>query len=93
MSKMYKRNDDDYMCATVDNEALIMNKHNGVMIGMNPAATAIWYGIEVPTNFDDLIKKLLDKFEVDQKQCEMDTSETLKKMIQQKLVFEILQSQ
>ena len=80
------RNEKDVMFTQVDNETVIMNTNTGRYIGLNPVATDVWNLLEKKINFNQLIKALMEEYEVDEKTCRKDSSDFVQRLLNSKLL-------
>lgn len=81
-----KRNP-DMVSSDMDGEKVMMSIENGEYYALDPVGSDIWENIEDEIKIDDLIKKLLSKFDVSEEICEKDTMEFLNELIEKKLIM------
>jgi len=70
----------------IDGETIMMSIDNGKYYGLNTVASRIWEIIKDEPLFSELIEKLVEEYEIEQKQCEAETQEFLSKLIENKLI-------
>ena len=80
------RNNDDYMFTEVDGEAVAMNVNTGTYFGLNSVTTDIWHFFEEDMDYNNVIKKLVGMYDVDEKTCREDTRIVIARMIAAKLI-------
>jgi len=80
------RRKDGLLVSELGNEMVMMDIESGNYIGLNETAKVIWEMIEMPTKVDDIIKQLLDKYDISYEECSKDTLEYLAKMEEQKIL-------
>ncbi len=83
---LYKK-EEKLLISNVGNDLIMMDVDNGNYITLNAVGSAIWAKLESPISFKDLILSLTDEYEIDAKQCELETTAYLKTMLQHQLVF------
>lgn len=80
------RRKDGLLVSELGNEMVMMDIESGNYIGLNETGRVIWELIEQPLKVDDLIKQLLNRYEIDYEECSRDTIEYLNKMDEQKIL-------
>ncbi|MBA4848792.1 PqqD family peptide modification chaperone [Emticicia sp. BO119] len=81
-----RRNEEQYTVNNLGEEAVMMNVTNGDFIGLNTVGTEIWHLLQEPISFEALVKKLMDIYEVAEKQCIDETLPYINKMIGEKMI-------
>jgi hypothetical protein len=87
--KKYIRNNDT-ITGKLHDEQVMLDIEKGKYFSLNPVATRIWEILEEPLGIDELCNLLLEEYEVDTKQCKMETNEYLIQLVKLGLVREIL---
>jgi hypothetical protein len=64
----------------VRGEAVILKVDTGVYYGLNEVGTRVWNLVQRPTAFGDILRTLLEEFDVEPQQCSQDLSELLQEM-------------
>lgn len=82
-----KRNNDDFLFTEVDGESVVMNVETGLYLGMNGVSTDIWHFMEKDLSFNDIVKKLINTYDVDEKVCRSDTRPAIHRMILARLLL------
>jgi hypothetical protein len=62
----------DIVFNKLDDEIVMMSIKNGQYYGLDNIATRIYELIEIPTTFENLIKKLIEEFDVEIDICNKD---------------------
>ena len=70
----------------IDNEVVLLSPDGTNYIRINEVGVRIWELLEKELSYADLIKKLLEEFEIDQGICETDVKSFLIKSIQNQLI-------
>jgi hypothetical protein len=71
----------------IDNELVMMSIENGEYYGLDEVGSRIWELIEKPVVVEELVLALLDEFEVERKDCEVETFEFLEELSSKKLLI------
>ena len=80
------RNNDDFMFTEVDGESVAMNVNSGVYFGMNSVTTDIWHLLEEERDYNNLIQKLIEMYDVDEETSRKDTRFVIARMIAAELI-------
>ncbi|MFD2519616.1 PqqD family peptide modification chaperone [Emticicia soli] len=83
------RNDELFLFTNLGDEAIMMNTSNGVFMELNRIAVDIWMFLQEPISVENLIKKLTDKYEVDESVCKNETVVYLQKMLKEKMLHKL----
>lgn len=67
-------------------ELVMMDIDQGRYFALNPVATRIWQLLQSPLGLDDLCRKLLDEYEVDERRCFGEVEAHLQEMLQLGLI-------
>jgi hypothetical protein len=86
LQSIIKRNP-GLVSSEIDSERIMMNIETGEYFGLDSVGNRIWELIENPIQINNLIKILLDEFDVTQDQCETDTLEFIKQLLDKELVI------
>ena len=62
-------------------ELVMMDLDQGKYFSLNPVATRIWDLLEQPRGLKELIKLLMDEYEVDYEQCRCDVEGHIHEMV------------
>ena len=87
--KKYIRNNDT-ITGKLHDEQVMLDIEKGKYFSLNPVATRIWEILEQPLGIDELCNLLLEEYEVDTKQCKIETNEYLIQLVKLGLIREIL---
>ena len=61
----------------IDSEIVMLDLQNEEYYSLNQIASEIWNSIEQPIIFEKLINQLLNKYEIDEKTCKIETTDFL----------------
>ena len=70
----------------IDGETIMMSIDNGKYYGLNTVASRIWEIIKEEPIFSELIKKLTSEYNIEEEQCNTETIEFLKNLVENKLI-------
>ncbi len=70
----------------IDGETIMMSIDNGKYYGLNSVASRIWEIIKDEPLFSELIEKLMEEYDIEKKQCEIETLDFLTNLIKNKLI-------
>jgi hypothetical protein len=70
----------------LDGEVVMMSVENGEYYGLNEIGSAIWERISEEIKVEDLVRQLMEEYDVERSECEKDTFEFLEEMATKKLV-------
>jgi hypothetical protein len=80
------RNNDRFLSSMLGNEIVMMDTQNGAYIGLNDVSSSIWNYLENELTAEELIVRLLDDYNVERTECELQTMECLQKMEEQGII-------
>ncbi|MBY0481740.1 MAG: PqqD family protein [Chitinophagaceae bacterium] len=75
------------LASEVGNDLVMMDIENGQYITLNRVARIIWQQIETPISVTELLKALMQRFNVTKEECTNDTLEYLHNMYEQNLII------
>ena len=84
-----QRNDSHVLKSEVGHELILMDIESGQYIGLNTIAHTIWLHIDKPVMVNDLVKQLMNKYDVEESICTADTIICLEEL-NEKGLLEIL---
>jgi hypothetical protein len=64
----------------IDNEIVMMNPNKRLYIGLNRIGTEIWKSIQTETTIENLLRSILDKYDVPESKCEQETKKFILKL-------------
>ena len=70
----------------LEDNQVMMHLEKGKYFGLNPVGKRIWDFIEEPKGFDEIIKHLLEKFDVTEEQCKNEVSAFLMEAISKNII-------
>ena len=85
-NSLFEKNTKDFLSTEVDGEMVLMNTNNGRYLGLTAVTTDIWKHLDDNITFDNLIKRLLEEYDVSEQKCKKETSDLLNTLIQIKLL-------
>ena len=81
-----KKSSEEVLSSEVDGEMVLMNLQTGQYFGLDEIATEIWSLLDDPNSVDDLVKKLMEVYEVKEEECRADTKTMLVQLINLKFL-------
>jgi len=88
-NKLFKRIENQPF-TDIDGEIVMLNLENNEYYGLNKTASDVWRIIEKPTRFGDIINYLTKIYDVDKEKCAEEVTELIKKLLEKKLVIEVI---
>lgn len=76
----------DQLFSEIDGEVVMLSIENSEYYGMDKVGSRIWQLLEKPINFKQLIKTLLDEYEVTEEQCTEETVNFIEQLVEKELV-------
>lgn len=70
----------------LDGEAVILNLKTGVYHGLDAVGAKIWHLLQETRSVDDILKTLLEEYEVEPDRCMQELSVLLQELADQKLI-------
>jgi hypothetical protein len=70
---------DQVSCET-NGEAVILHLASGVYYGLNPVGAWVWQFVQTPRTVGEILRGVLDKYEVEAGRCEQDLHVLLDKL-------------
>ena len=70
----------------IDGEVVMLSVENSEYYGMDAVGSRIWQLLENERSYDNLIKTLLEEYEVTEEQCRTDSLAFLEQLFEKKLV-------
>lgn len=67
----------DLLACTVQNELVILSTTTGTYYGLDAVGKRIWELIQNPMTFEELLRCILDEYEVEPKRCRQDLEKLL----------------
>ena len=80
----YFRNDSLYS-SVLDDEICLFNSKIGKYHNLNKVGSLIWEILDKPKDIDSIVNFLIKKFEIDKKQCFLETENFLKIAVKEKI--------
>jgi hypothetical protein len=87
LQTVLSRNDDKFIFNELGTEIVIMNIESGDYLGLNEVSSQVWKLMEKPIETADIIKRLMQDFDVNEKDCEEQTLIVLNKMKDQGMLI------
>ena len=79
--------DPEMLSSNMDGETVMMSLENSEYYGLNEIGTRIWELTEKKISVKNLIKILMDEYDVDENTCRTDVLEFLKELGKKKLIL------
>jgi hypothetical protein len=76
----------DMLFNKIDEEVVMLSIENSEYYGMDKVGSYIWELLAIPISFQGLLCKLMDEYDVSEKQCSQDTLTFLYKLLDKKLI-------
>ena len=77
---------DEVVSCDLDGEAAILDIKDGIYYGLDPIGAKIWNLIQKPLVIDEIIKTILNEYDVDKDQCTNDILELIEELLDNRLV-------
>lgn len=71
----------DQLFSEIDDEIVMLSVKNGEYYNLNKVGSYIWNLLEKPNTFENLIKALLNSYDVDKKTCIDDTLPLIEELV------------
>jgi hypothetical protein len=85
MKKQYIQNK-KMVQSKIGEEVVMMDMESGFYFGMNSVGSIIWQYLAEEISFDELVGKLMNEFNIDQKTCETDTLGFLNDLLEKNII-------
>ena len=82
----YIKRNKEVFASVIDEEVVMMNVNSGKYYGMDTVGSRIWKLIAEEIQVKDVIKKLMEEYDVSEEQCKKDVLEFLNELYENKLV-------
>ncbi len=73
----------------IGDEVVMLDMDSGFYFGLNSVASVIWNHLKDGMDFNQLVEKLMEQFEVDRELCVHDTKELLNQMVEKGIISQI----
>ena len=77
----------ELITSEVDGERVMMDMKTGEYFGLDSIGTRIWDLTESPTKIAEIVEILINEFDVSKEQCELDTIDFIRELVDKNLVF------
>jgi hypothetical protein len=77
---------DEVVSCDLDGETAILDVKDGIYYGLDPVGAKIWNLIQKPILLEEVIKIILDEYEVNKDQCTNDIFELMEELLGNRLV-------
>ena len=77
---------DEVVSCDLDGEAAILDTKDGIYYGLDPVGAKIWNLIQKPILLEEVIKTILNEYDVDKDQCTNDIFELIEELLDNRLV-------
>jgi hypothetical protein len=75
------------LSSNIADETIILNHQDGVYYGLNETGTFIWDKLkEQSMSYKNLLNEILDAYEVDKDDAEIDLKDVIEQMLNEKLI-------
>ena len=72
--------DENPLANELDGEVIMMDPEDGNYYNLNRVGSVIWDFLEKPATLDDIVKKILSKFDTTEEACRKDAVDYIEKM-------------
>jgi DNA-directed RNA polymerase delta subunit len=86
LNTIVQRNENNFLANSLGDETVMMDIDNGEYLGINSVGTDIWNLLQEPISVQELIKKMLDIYEVSEEECTAEINAFLSRMIKQNML-------
>ncbi len=76
----------DIVAANLEGEVVTMNLMTGKYYNLGKTGSVIWSMLEEPVTVDELVQKLMEKYQVSRNLCEKDVMDFLKTLLEEGLI-------
>ena len=77
---------DDVVSCDLDGEAAILDLKDGIYYGLDPVGAKIWNLIQNPMAVNEIIRIIMEEYDVDKDQCKNDIFELIEELLDNRLV-------
>lgn len=70
----------DQVSCDLEGEAVILNLASGVYYGLNTVGAYVWHSIQQPKTVKEILRLVLEEYEVEPARCETDLMNLLKNL-------------
>lgn len=77
---------DDIMATGIDEDMVLLSINKGKYYGFDDIAAAIWSLMEMPITINQMVGKLMEVYQVSEKECEDDVIFFIQKLYEQELI-------
>jgi hypothetical protein len=78
---------EDVVSCDLAGEAAILDVKEGIYYGLNPVGARIWNIVQEPTTVDEILKVLLEEYDVELEECRRDVCDLIKELLDKGLVM------
>jgi hypothetical protein len=78
---------EDVVSCDLDGEAAILDLKEGIYYGLDPVGSRIWDLLQEPTTVDEILKVLLDEYDVELEECRKDVCDLIGELSDNGLVM------
>lgn len=86
LEKLNWRQSDQQVSSAVADEFVLMGLKNSLYYGLKDTAGRIWQLLETAVSVDDIVKVLLQEYDVDEAACRRDVTQFLQKLASESLI-------
>lgn len=76
----------DVIQSKIGDEVVMLDIESGFYFGLNTVGSEIWSHLSEPITIDDLINKLMARFDIDQATCQKDTTEFINQLLEKNII-------
>jgi len=85
MPEQYSQNK-EIMQSKIGEDVVMLDIDTGFYFGLDAVGSTIWSHLSHPISFEELISRLMSKYDIDQETCETETRLFLKQLLEKNII-------
>jgi hypothetical protein len=85
MPEQYSQNK-EIMQSKIDEDVVMLDIDTGFYFGLDAVGSTIWSHLSHPISFEELIVRLMSKYDIDRETCETETRLFLKQLLEKNII-------
>jgi hypothetical protein len=85
MPEQYSQNK-EIMQSKIDEDVVMLDIDTGFYFGLDAVGSTIWSHLSHPISFEELIARLMSKYDIDRETCETETRLFLKQLLEKNII-------
>lgn len=74
------------VCRDLDGEMVLLNLNSGIYFGLDAVGTQVWHLLQSQSSVGDVVKALLEEYEVAAARCEQDVMDLVSRLLDKGLL-------